>query len=353
MNNFLDISTTRQQLDPSGILDTAELFFQQCSHAEELARECNIPKLRKFDNVVICGMGGSAIGGDLIRSYASAESPVPIEVVRNYTLPQYVGKKTLVITGSYSGNTEETLSCYREARVREAQIVAITTGGSLGRLCSRDGYPSLRIPAGYAPRTALGYSIMPLLVLFERWGLLPDQSVAIKNMYKVLKQTINANCFEVPTSSNPAKQLAISLHGSIPVIYAGQDAFEPVAVRWRAQFNENTKSFAHNFVVPEMNHNEILGWSHPTAGVCKLSIVFLLDKGYHKQIKKRFKVMKTIFDSHEKTITEVESDGNGLLARMVSLISLGDFATTYLAYLYKQDPMPIPEIDMLKHELAK
>lgn len=352
MNDILDRSETRTQFDPSGILDAAERFLDQCRHAEKLAREFALPPLKKFDKIVICGMGGSAIGGDLIRAYAYSQSPVPIEVIRNYTLPAYVNKNSLVIAGSYSGNTEETLSCYRDARKREAQIVAIATGGELARLCQGDGVPSLTIPTGYAPRAALGYSVLPLLVFLERWGLLPDQTGALSDLYTTLKNCIAQYEYCVPQETNPAKQLAASLHGFIPVVYAGQDVFEPVAARWRAQLNENTKSFAHNFVVPEMNHNEILGWSHPDA-VRYLKPVFLLDSGYHKQITRRFAVMKSILETANAAVLEIHSQGEGAFARMMSLVCLGDFTSIYLAYLYNQDPAPIPAIDRLKSELAK
>lgn len=352
MNDILDRAETRTQVDPGGMLETAEKFLDQCRNAEEIARKFPFPDLKKFNKVVICGMGGSAIGGDLIRAYAAPYSSVPVEVVRNYTLPNYVGKKTLVVAGSYSGNTEETLSCYREAKKRKAQIIAITTGGEMARLCNRDGVAYLKIPSGYAPRAALGYSIVPLLVFFEQWELLPDQSKAIKSLYKTLKNCIKQYAYQIPQETNPAKQLAVSLNGFIPVIYAGQDAFEPVAARWRSQFNENTKCFAHNSVVPEMNHNEILGWSHPAA-TSNLKPVFLLDFDYHKQTLRRFEIVKSILEAAQQPAIEIHSQGSDLLARMMSLISLGDFASIYLAYLYNQDPVPIPAIDRLKLELAK
>lgn len=353
MNHQLDQAAIRTQFDPGRILETTENFLEQCRDAERLAREFRLPRLLAIDNVVICGMGGSAIGGDLMRAYAASQSPAPIEIVRNYTLPAYVNSNTLVIAGSYSGHTEETLSCYQQAKTQGAQIVAITTGGRLAELCRQDQTPCLLIPGGYAPRAALGYSFIPLLLFFEQWGLVSPQTDAIQDMHLTLKNCIEQYKFDSPFDANPAKQLAAALQNVIPVIYAGQDAFEPIPARWRAQFNENTKSFAHNFVVPEMNHNEILGWSHPTQALEKLQPIFLIDRGYHKQTAKRFQIMKAIFESASKHVIEISSQGESLLARMMSLISLGDFTSIYLAYLYRQDPTPIPAIDRLKEELAR
>ncbi|NPU98044.1 MAG: bifunctional phosphoglucose/phosphomannose isomerase [Candidatus Omnitrophica bacterium] len=351
MTKLLDKEDIRRQWDSQGMLDCVEQFTEQCRKGEELARAFHLDPLKEIHHIVICGMGGSAIGGDLLKAYAAGECALPIEVVRNYTVPHSVGPRTLVITSSYSGETEETLSCYREAKKRGAAILAITTGGKLAVDCHKDGFPYLVIPKGYAPRAALGYSFMPLLVFFERWGLLPDQSRAIQGLYRTLETCIERYSFAVPTDSNKAKQLALTLQGNLPVIYAGQDGFQPVAARWRAQINENSKSFAHDFVIPEMNHNEILGWNHPEDLVRAFHVVFLMDKGYHKQTQKRFKVMRKILEPVASGISEETSEGQGLLARLFSLILLGDFVSVYLAFLYEQDPYPIPAIDMLKSAL--
>ncbi len=353
MNEYLDLTTVRDQVDPSGMWRFIEGFPDQCRFAEKQASEFPLPQWKKLDHVVICGMGGSAIGGDLFRAYASPSSPIPIEVVHRYSLPAYVGKHTLVIPCSYSGNTEETLSCYQEAKERKAHIMAITSGGTLEQWCRGDGNVFLRIPEGYPPRSALGFSFIPLVIFFEAWGLLPYQTSDLRAMHRVLKEGFEKYETGNPVDNNPAKQLAIAIHGAIPVIYAAQDAFEPVAVRWQTQFNENSKTFSHVSAVPEMNHNEILGWTHPFAGIKKLHILFLQNRGNHRQIDRRFLVMKNIFATAGHKVTEVECLGNVLLARMMSMIQLGDFTSLYLAYLYKQDPTPISAIDRLKNEMGK
>lgn len=349
----LDSAATREKIDPDGMLVLIEEFVEQCKHGEELARAFKLPAARGIQNIVICGMGGSAIGADLLKAYSVGQITVPVEVVRNYNLPNYVGPKTLVIASSYSGNTEESLAGYAEAKKRKAKIAAVTTGGKLTTLCKRDKYPCLAIPGGISPRAATGYSFIPLLVFFERWGLIPKQEKALKSLYSTLAKSVKENRFSVPTAKNKAKQLAQKLHGKLPVIYADQQHFYPVGARWRGQMNENAKHFAHDSVVPEMNHNEILGWNNPSPVLKKTHVVYLLDKGIHKQTQKRFKIMKKIIGEYADGITEVQSHGSELLARMFSIINFGDFVSCYLAYLNSQDPTPIPAIDYLKKELTK
>jgi glucose/mannose-6-phosphate isomerase len=349
----LDSTATRSKYDPDGMLTLIEGFVEQCKHGEELARAFKLPAIKNVQNIVICGMGGSAIGADLLKAYTVEQIPVPVEVVRNYNLPNYVGSNSLVIASSYSGNTEESLEGYAEAKKRNAKIAAVTTGGTLMDLCKKDKNPCLTIPGGISPRAATGYSFIPLLVFFERWGLIAKQDKALKALYTTLAKSIKENRYSVPTAQNKAKQLAQKLHGKLPVIYADQRHFYPIGARWRGQMNENAKHFAHDSIVPEMNHNEILGWNNPAQILKKTHVVYLLDKGIHKQTQKRFKVMKKVIGEYADGITEVNSQGSELVARMFSVINFGDFVSCYLAYLNKQDPTPIPAIDYLKKELAK
>lgn len=353
MADRLDAPATRTKLDPTGMLDWVEQFPEQCQQGSLIAHAAVLPRFRAINNVVVCGMGGSAIGGDLLRAYALPVGAKPIEVIRGYTLPCYVDKKTLVVASSYSGNTEETLSAYAEAKKRGAQILAITTGGKLLNACNRDGYPVVQTPGGLSPRAALGYSLFPLLVCMMRVGVIPDQDKSIKAALRTLKTCVNSFGWSTALSANPAKKLAHVLMGTIPVVYAGSEEFSPIANRWACQINENAKVFAHMNTVPEMNHNEILGWKNPRQTLSKQHVVYLMDKGYHKQVKKRFSVMKPIIAEYAHGISEVQSLGTDRLARMMSLISLGDFVSVYLAYLYREDPVPIPAIDLLKAELAR
>ncbi|MBD3265235.1 bifunctional phosphoglucose/phosphomannose isomerase [bacterium] len=353
MVNLLDQMDRRQSLDPRDMIGLVETLPAQFMEGERIARTVSLPPMENVHHIVICGMGGSAIGGDFLKAYGAKLATASIDVIRNYDLPNYVDSNTLVIASSYSGDTEETLSAYRQAKERGAQVLAITTGGQLEALCREANDPMILVPGGFPPRAALGYSFMPLLVTLERLGGIPDQSKPIQALYQTLKQCAGKNAFAVPTQSNAAKQFAFRLKDVLPVIYAGQDAFEPVATRWRCQLNENAKVFAHNMVVPEMNHNEILGWAEPKPLLNRFYAIYLLDHEYHVQTRKRFQVMKPIIESVAAAVSEVESVGDGLLSRMFSLVYFGDFVSVYLAYLYGQDPTPIPAIDELKSKLAK
>ncbi|MDP8245124.1 MAG: bifunctional phosphoglucose/phosphomannose isomerase [Candidatus Hinthialibacter antarcticus] len=354
MDRILDDPATPQKFDPTGMIQWIENFHEQCAEGVSIARAFDMPNMQGIQNVVVCGMGGSAIGGDLMRSYASSIALAPIEVVRSYQLPRYANENTLLVASSYSGNTEETLSAYEQAKACGAKILGISTGGQLAQRCQQDGHPCIITKGGMSPRAALGYSFMPLLVAFERLGLVENQSQAIESTLAILKESSQQFRYNSPFENNFAKQLSKALYGSIPVIYAGQNAFEPIAARWRAQINENAKTFAHNMVVPEMNHNEILGWKNPKPSILKkLHVVYLLDQGYHPQTLRRFDVMKKIIEPSAHGVSVVQSKGDSLLARMFYTISVGDFASCYLAYFYKEDPTPIPAIDFLKAELAK
>lgn len=353
MQSMLDSIELQKTFDPSNMLALIENFKQQCEHGERIARDLPLPQYPDFHNVVICGIGGSAIGGDLLRSYLLCDLPMPVEIVRNYCLPKYINQNTLVIVSSYSGNTEEPLAAYREAKERNAQIIGITTGGELFKNCIHDGIPCIQIPSGYPPRAALGYSFIPLLIVFERLGFIPRQREAIDTTRQALNLSVNQHSLNVPTDENFAKQLALRLHGTFPVIYAGQDAFQPVATRWRCQLNENAKMLAHDNIVPEMNHNEILGWNKENDILKHMHVVYLLDEGYHEQIQKRFHVMKSLIQRTGCQITTVHAYGDSLLARIFYTINVGDFVSLYLAYLNQYDPTHIPAIDYLKAAMTQ
>jgi len=345
----LDDIVLRQKVDPNDMLGCIERFKDQCLDAVERARKISLPSYPVFQNILICGMGGSAIGGDLIRAYSAHHCTIPVGVNRNYTLPAYVNQNTLVIVSSYSGNTEETLAAYNEARSLGAYIIGVTTGGILAQRCKEDNNPCYTFPSGYQPRAALGYSFLSLLVLFESLGLIPTQKDALDDLHQVLNTCKQNNQFSCPLDKNQSKQLAQKLHNKIPVIYSGQDAFAPVASRWSGQFNENAKVLAHASTLPEMNHNEILGWANPAENLKNFHIIYLLDSGYLPQTRKRFEITRDLLSQYPHSI--IESCGNTLLGRMFSLIHLADYVSLYLAYLYEENPTPIAAIDLFKEKL--
>jgi len=333
---------------------------EQFEEAQQLAREMELPayvlsKAANFRHVVVAGMGGSAIGGDLLRVYCAQKLDVPVYVVRDYIPPRFVGEHTLVFAVSYSGNTEETLSFYREAKERGAAVIAVTTGGKLGGMAERDGFPVVVIPEGIAPRAATGYLFLPMLVILERLGLFSSEekvSSEINELASCLREMRERLGPAVPVEQNPAKKLAVSFKGHIPLIWGAAGTTGVVAQRWKGQINENAKAPAYWNEFPELNHNEIVGFEVPEA-ITSLWVVFLRDKCDHPQVKKRINITRGIIEKAVGGISEVHSLGEGLLARMYSLIYTGDFASVYLAVLYGVNPGPVKVIDYLKAELAK
>lgn len=358
--NALDDLKRIRQIDPQDMLGAVETFDKQCQLAYQLARNIKLPKMKDIDQVVVLGMGGSAIGGDLLRCYMTDILPLPITILRGYQVPRWIGQRTLVIASSYSGTTEETLSAYREARKQGARIIVQTQGGTLAKMAVKDGFTWINITPPryfhgapiYQPRAALGYSFFPMLGIIEKVFPVPDQGQQVKEALVVIKKCIDAYRREVPLKSNVAKKLAQACQKQVPVIYTAQEHLEVIGMRWRGQLNENAKILALSNVVPEMNHNEIVGWSGQQAFAKKWPVIFLQDKGMHRQVKRRFEVMAEIIRPLCGEIYSLNSDGRGLLARLFSLLVLGDFVSVYLAILDKVDPSPVPPIAYLKAQMA-
>ena len=355
--NALDSIGNIKQYDESDMLELIESFPDQCQDAKRIGYEFELPEDftgAKYKNIVCTGLGGSAIGADLVRSYIADHAEMPFFVNRNYTLPNFVDEQTLVIASSYSGNTEETLSAYRDAKERGAQIFAITSGGKLSKLATKDETGIIHIPAGLPPRAALGYSFFPLLILLSKIGIIKDQAFfiddAIRNMRK-LKNTRLGH--RIKNKDNQAKKIAKAIFGKLPVIYASCDRMDSVVTRWRGQLAENAKTFASGNLFPEMNHNEIVGWENP-APILKNSVaVMLRDAGDLPRISKRMDITKHILKKEKAGVIEVRSSGKELLARIFSLVYIGDYVSFYLAVLNKTDPSPVNRIAYLKKELAK
>ena len=385
-STILDEESQIRSIDTDDMLGSTMEFASHWERVFDKARsevkDGKLPNFRQIDNVILCGMGGSAIAGDLLRSYLRYRSVIPFEVVRNYRLPGYASPHTLVIISSYSGETEETISAYKEALARNCRIYTISNGSErdvVKRMALENGHGHFDVPQGYAPRAALAFSFVPLLVFFDRWELAPPQDKAIEETIRVLDQCIADYGRDSPTDANDAKKIAQQLQGKLPIIYAGVDHIAPVAARWQTQINENSKMLAHVNILPEMNHNESLGWPvrkdsigekflvkkprlYPSGEPVKpqedlvdlVSVLYLLDRppDEHKRTRYRFKVMEPVIQTCGVQIQKIESRGEGLLARMFSLISLGDFVSVYLAVLNEIDPTSVATINYVKEKMA-
>lgn len=307
----------------------------------------------EYENIVVSGLGGSAIGGDILRTFALKKAAIPIIVNRDYDIPAFVSGKTLFCAVSYSGNTEETLSAYQQARERGAAIMCFCGGGELERMAQRDGIPIVKVPGGLVPRAATGYLFAPMALALEKIGIISGVKEEIEECVRVLRETRDALLPEIEIGKNPAKKIARELKGGIPVIWGSNGVSETAALRWKAQINENAKSPAYWNTFPELNHNEIVGFEVPTELISKLFVIILKDRFDHERIKRRMAISREIIKPRIKGLVEVESRGESFLARLYSLCYMGDYTSYYLALENGINPTPVELIDYLKTELAK
>lgn len=351
MELLLDDLGYLQRLDPRQMLERIQEFPVQCQVAWELASRFPWPKApESLANVVIAGMGGSAIAGELLASLTVDTCPVPILVHRDYGLPAYVGSKSLVIASSYSGNTEETLSAVQQALTRGALVVALTSGGELYRLAEKTGLAVFPIKYQASPRAALAHSFVPLLYFLQRLGLLPDQQAPLTNAVAAMQAMERMVGAKIPTRSNLAKQLAHHCHGRLTVVY-GADFLGSVARRWKTQLNENSKAWAFCETLPELNHNAVLGYEQPD-NLANDTFVALLQSSLNRPENQRRTVATAQVLAQAGVRHQIiEVEGTTRLAQMLSAIHLGDYVSFYLAILYGLDPTPIPAIDRLKEQL--
>ena len=346
----IDLEKRIGEVDKANMLGLIVDFHKQCRHGVEKASALELPpEYADVNRIVVAGLGGSAIGGDLLFTYLADELGVPLNVCRDYHLPAFVDKDTLFLAVSYSGNTEETLSTYNEADSRSAKIVCVTSGGELRKRCEEAGKPVVLIPGGMPPRTALGYLFFPMLVTLQKLGMVTDKSREIEETLSLLGK-LSGRYRSLP--DNPAAELAEKLHERLPIIY-GSRTTSAVVLRWRTQINENSKVLAFHHIFPEMNHNEIVGWEKLEQITRNFRVVILRDKGESPRVKTRIDITKSIIGDAPSGIDEVSSEGESLLARLFSLISMGDFVSFYLAALNDVDPTPVERIDTLKRRLAR
>lgn len=354
-NTVLDDLKIVKKYDRSKMLETIESFPVQCEYARSRAVSFTLPESYRipYRNIICSGLGGSAIGPDILGSYLRYEAQIPITVNRGYQLPAFVDGSALVVISSYSGDTEETISAYRDAKKKSAKIVVITSGGKLRKMAAKDGNAVMLLPGGFQPRCAFGYSFFSALVLLSRIGVIKDKTADISETIKILdgirRQKAGSG---VAKKNNIAKKTASLLYGKFPVIYASSDNMDCAVARWRGELAENSKTLSSGNFFPEMNHNEIVGWEEPAKLLKDFAVVMLRDSLDHPRIAKRMDITRDILKSEGVRVIEVVSLGRSRLARIFSLLYIGDFVSFYLAMLNGVDPTPVDRITRLKKKLA-
>jgi glucose/mannose-6-phosphate isomerase len=352
MISILDNLAVYRNLDRHGMLERLHEFPGQCEKAHQMAQTFALPdSLRSATHAVVLGMGGSAIGGDLVGSLLAPESGIPFEVCRSYGLPGFVGRDTLVVASSYSGNTEETLSCFAQSIARGAKNLVITTGGKLKEIAVAHGVPTFVFDYQSPPRAALPYSFVTLLCFMARLGFLRG-ATGLEELPALLRSQAELLHESVPTVDNQAKQLAYRFHDRIAVVY-GAELVAEAAHRWKTQINENSKAWAFYEVMPEMNHNAVVGYEYPTTHNKDIFVALLDSPFLSDRVRIRYEVVRDLLGKRGIDHASVAGMGKTRIAQLMSLVLLGDYVSYYLAILNGAEPGPVPAIDHLKAELSK
>ena len=334
-----------KKLDKSNLLGSIELLGEQCTEAWREVKKIKIPaSYRGVENIVVSGMGGSALGGHLIQSLFADQLKAPVEVVRGYNLPAYVGHKTLLILSSYSGNTEETLAAAREGKKRKAKILGLATGGKLANFLHTNHYPAYIFKPTYnpsnQPRMGLGYSIFGQLGLLAKCGVIKIHEQEIKNIVETL------SC-----RPQSVEKMADTLKNKIPIIVASEFLLGNGHIMAN-QINENAKCFAAYFELPELNHHLMEGLKNPA--INKKNLIFLLINSslYLPRNQKRYKILKTVLAKNKINFIEYHPAGKTKIIQAFKTLSLGSYLSFYLAMIYNLDPSPVPWVDFFKKQLG-
>ncbi len=343
----------KSQIDPQDMFTAIYRFADQIQEARGIGAQINLQyDYSECENVVVAGMGGSAIGGDVVETIVHQELKIPFYVNRNYTLPNWVNRKTLVICSSYSGNTEESLSAYEDALKKGAMICGISTGGQLSEKIRSKEFDLITIPGGLQPRAALAYSFVPMLYLLRKIGLISNSSIDdLSNSITFLEK--KREIYSVGDTSNPIFKLAKNIYGMIPIIYGITDTTGVVALRWKSQLCENSKMLAYYNEIPEMNHNEIVGWGNNPDLLSELAVIWLRDKNDNERVRKRQDITIKLLNDVDIMQYEVNAEGANKIERLLNLINYGDWLSYWCAILHNTDPSPVERINKLKKALKE
>jgi len=349
--SILDDLDGMRKIDKSNMLgfcvDAVRHYRESTRNVQKFKFEYSDPQ-----NVVIAGMGGSAIGGEILKDYSRSTMKVPIEISREYTLPEYADKKSLVILASYSGDTEETLSTFLDAIKRECMVFCLSSGGNLLKYAKKLNIPHMQVRAGMPPRAAFPHMLLPLLSIMDRINGVTSFSDDVLEATQLLQKVISDNKPENPASKNYAKALACNLRHVAPAVY-GFGIYRGVALRFKQQFNENAKIPAKWEAFSELNHNENMGWENLEKLAKCYAVIFLRDKSEPIEIRSRIEATKSLMQHSLPNLFEVWAQGKSNLAKILSTVLVGDFTSVYLAILRGLDPTPVKTISAMKEKIEK
>ena len=354
INMILDDEQHRLTIDTKNMFDTISQFPEHIIKTKEIIDSCEIPKMYNIQQVIVSGLGGSAISGDILQSYTEDKGFLPLFVQRTYHLPKWINKHTLVFSQSYSGNTEETLFAFKQAYEKKCTQISITSNGKLLEYSTNRHIPCIILPDGYEPRCAIAFLFFSSLFALQKMGLFTNSiDKEIQETIDVTRRLIEQISPSIPVEQNMAKQISQILHHTIPQIY-GWEIYTPLARRWATQFNENSKVISRHDTVPETNHNDIVGWSEDLKVASQFSVILFRDSSLESlQMKTRLDFMKTFYQQVAANLIEIPVHGKSPLAKMMYLLVLGDYVSCYLALLQNKDPTPVSIINQLKDTLQR
>jgi glucose/mannose-6-phosphate isomerase len=352
----LDDLEVFEHLDSEDVLGAVERFADQCHEAWTIGRAATgLPDADGVDSIVVLGMGGSGISGDVTGAIVEPRLPVPFRVIKSYgPLPEWVGRNTLVFAVSYSGSTEETVAALKDVHERGARIVTISSGGPLQEMAGEYGVAHVAIPAGLQPRASLGYLSLPILAVLVEVGLVPDLQDDVDEAIEILSELAERCHRKRSQTENPAKDLATRIAGRIPVVYGGYPLAAVAAQRFKCDLNEYGKTPAFYNVLPELDHNEIIGWNQLSDLTSSSFVLILLrDPDDHPRVALRFEITAKLIKDKLAEMVEIHAEGRSALARLLSLIFVTQLAAIYVGLGYGVDPGPVEVIQKLKSELAE
>lgn len=343
-------------LDSQDVLGAVERFPEQCREAWAIGRAASgLPSGDGIESIVVLGMGGSGVSGDVIQAVVEPRLPVPFRTIKSYgPIPGWVGRNTLAFAVSYSGSTEETVAALQEVHHRGARVVTISSGGPLREMATDLGLASVQIPTGLQPRASLGYLTLPILAVLASMGLVPDPETDVDEAVKVLGELAAERHRDRKVSDNPAKDLAQRIHGRIPVVYGAHGIGATAAYRFKCDLNEYGKTPAIWHFLPELDHNEIVGWNQLASLTSERFVCILLrDAEDSERVDLRFDITRELIEKSFAEVVELRSEGTSELARLLSLIFVTQLAAIYVGLSYDVDPGPVEVIQRLKSELSR
>lgn len=353
--NVLDDLGKIKEIDKEGMLEVEENFYSQLLEAKEIADKVKLEKIKgkDFNGIALLGMGGSGFVGDIIKALVKDNINMPIEIVKGYSLPSFIKSGWLVVSISYSGNTEETISATGQAMDRGCEVFIVCSDGKLESIARNNDKIIIKIPAGMQPRGAIGYLFFSTYLALGYLNIVNIPSHDVGEALNLIKEKAGLYRREVGSDKNPAKKLALKISNNLPIVYGTEGLLAAIAYRLKCEFNENSKTPCWWNEFPELNHNETVGWERLKETTRKFILLVLREKEEVVSIKTRIEVTLNLIKENVNEIVEIPVEGKSKLAKALSTMYLGDTTSVYLALLAGINPGPVEKIQLLKAELAK